>query len=56
MIMVTKNSISVEFYPVLLEKTLERFRDVSSNVRKAALKLVEEIIVIHGVLFDIKEG
>ena len=55
-IQVTKNCIPIDFYPLLLDKVLERLRDNSSNVRKAALKLFGEIVKIHETFLDVPDN
>jgi hypothetical protein len=45
--------ISINFYPTLLKKVIERTKDNSSNVRRAAMKLIMEIVNIHVTFFDV---
>lgn len=43
-LLVTKNVIHITIYKPLLIKVIERLRDKSQNVWKAAMKLIHEII------------
>ncbi len=55
-LLVTKNVIHITIYKPLLIKVIERLRDKSQNVWKAAMKLIHEIIQIHITFFDVKDN
>jgi len=54
-IMIVKNVIDTYFYEDLMSVALGRIKDVSINVRKAAMSLLEEIIKIKAIFYEIKE-
>lgn len=54
-LMVVKNNIEPYFYSELIAVNLGRMKDCSTNVRKAAMSLFEEIIKIKAIFYEINE-
>ena len=56
--LIEANTIPRFKYQELLQRTVDRLRDQTTNVRKHALKLFAQIIQVYGLIFnaDIKKG
>jgi hypothetical protein len=53
--MIVKNVIEPYFYEDLMSVALGRIKDVSINVRKASMSLLEEIIKIKAIFYEVNE-
>ena len=54
-LMIVKNTIEPYFYEDLMSVALGRMKDQSINVRKASMSLLEEIIKIKAIFYEVNE-